>query len=80
MPQLDGALFLKRLRQFDAEQPVIILTSDSDQLLEAELAMLGANAFVRKDDDLRVLLAWCHSLWQRAEKRDREFPGGPDYL
>ncbi len=65
MPQMDGASFLKHLRDRSISTPVVMLTSDDDQLLEAELALLGADAFVRKQEDPRILLAWCNNLVNR---------------
>ncbi|MFN8390274.1 MAG: response regulator [Bdellovibrionota bacterium] len=62
MPSMDGPAFVHELRKTDRSTPVCMLTSDSDQLLEAELALLGANAYVRKQDDPRVLVAWLQNL------------------
>lgn len=62
MPNCDGPEFLKRFRRKQTGLPVLMLTSDDNKLLEAELALLGANAFVRKQDDPRILLAWCNNL------------------
>jgi CheY-like chemotaxis protein len=62
MPELDGVNFVSALRSSGSGIPVCMLTSDEDQLLEAELALLGANAYVRKREDPRVLLAWIHNL------------------
>ncbi len=65
MPHMDGGSFLKQFKSLGIETPVLMLTSDDDKLLEAELAMLGADAFVRKQEDPRILLAWCNNLVQR---------------
>jgi len=66
MPQMDGGSFLKALRELRKRLPVLMLTSDDDRLLEAELALLGADAFVRKQEDPKVLLAWCNNLLARS--------------
>jgi len=65
MPVMDGPTFLKALRKSGYEVPTLMLTSDDDKLLEAELVMLGAEAFVRKQQDPRILLAWCNNLLSR---------------
>lgn len=62
MPVVDGRLLLERLRKLQINTPAIMLTSDEDQLLEADLILLGANAYVRKSEDPRVLLAWVQNL------------------
>jgi two-component system, chemotaxis family, chemotaxis protein CheY len=62
MPRIDGVTLLRTIRELGITTPVLMLTSDDDQLLEAELALLGANAFVRKHEDPRILLAWCNNL------------------
>jgi CheY-like chemotaxis protein len=72
MPNCDGPEFLKRFRKKQTGLPVLMLTSDDNKLLEAELALLGANAFVRKQDDPRILLAWCNNL--TSENMEDELP------
>jgi len=66
MPEMDGGSFLKAIRNEAFTMPVLMLTSDDDRLLEAELALLGADAFVRKQEDPRILLAWCNNLVARS--------------
>ena len=68
MPHMDGGTFLKQFKSMGLETPVLMLTSDDDKLLEAELALIGADAFVRKQEDPRILLAWCNNLVQRHVK------------
>ncbi|MBL7661703.1 response regulator [bacterium] len=65
MPNLDGPKFLHELRQGFPDLPVIMLTSDMNSLIEAELALLGADAFVRKQEDPKILLAWAKNLLLR---------------
>ena len=65
MPNMDGVSFLKSFRDAGFATPVLMLTSDQDSLLEAELACLGADAYIRKQEDPRVLLAWCNNLVSR---------------
>lgn len=62
MPRMDGGAFLSKIKEQYQRIPVLMITSDDDDLLEVELADLGADAFVRKQENLRVLLAWCKNL------------------
>lgn len=62
MPQCDGPQLVRTLYSEGSTLPILMLTSDEDVLLEAELAGLGAAAFVRKQSDPRILLAWCYNL------------------
>jgi CheY-like chemotaxis protein len=62
MPTMDGVTFLQNLRKTLPLLPVLMLTSDEDDLLQVELVELGANAFVRKQDDIKILIAWCNNL------------------
>jgi CheY-like chemotaxis protein len=65
MPRADGAMFLRQLRYMGSKLPVLMVTSDEDRLLEMELVELGADAYVRKQEDIGVLLAWCKNLSSR---------------
>lgn len=64
MPGLDGASFIRRIRLDSALRrvPCILLTADQGE--QAELGALdsGADAFVHKSDDLRVLVARVKAL------------------
>lgn len=62
MPNCDGVSFVKKMKSKLGQVPILMLTSDDDSLLEAELALLGISAFVRKNEDPRVLLAWVNNL------------------
>ena len=68
MPRMDGPTFLRKLRAAKISTPVLMLTSDDEPLLQAELAMMGADSFVRKQEDPRVLLAWCKNLVARRDR------------
>ena len=68
MPNMDGVEFLKSIKELSNVAPILMLTSDENSLLQAELALLGADAFVRKQDDPRVLLAWCFNLLARGKQ------------
>lgn len=72
LPATDGGDFLQLLRKHNIGIPVILLTSDEDEGLEAELVSRGADAFLRKHEDVRVLLAWCKNLLLRGAMRKAE--------
>ncbi len=74
MPGMDGVTFLRELRAAHPGIPVIMLTSDEERLLEAELALLGADAFVRKQEDPKILLAWCINLLTRRSRFRENVP------
>lgn len=69
MPNMDGEIFLQELRRRGLGLPVLMLTSDEETLLEAELALLGADAFVRKQEDPRLLIAWVNNLVKRRQQQ-----------
>lgn len=60
MPTVNGVEFVPRLRRIagHATTPLIMLTSDGDVALEIDLIAQGADAFVRKFHDPRLL--WVH--------------------
>ena len=72
MPKLDGPSFIAELRNLGFKLPIIILTSDDNHLIEAEVALLGADAFVRKDEDPRILLAWCRNLASKYSRKEEK--------
>ena len=57
MPEMNGKEFIKKLREDYrwANIPVIVLTSDDDVEAEVTLLSLGADAFISKSKDPRVL-------------------------
>ncbi len=60
MPTMNGIDFLNQLRadSTTAMMPVLILTNDQDQEREVQCIDLGADAFIHKQDDPRLL--WAH--------------------
>jgi len=70
MPVMNGFEFVKRLRAEAGWQnvPVVMLTSDND--VETELRLLGdgADAFIAKNEDPRVLCLHVKRLLQRAQR------------
>ena len=73
MPQLDGVEFLSQLRDGLILIPVMMLTSDEDPKLEAELAALGCDHFLRKQEHPDVFVAWVKNL----HARTADHPRGP---
>lgn len=69
MPEMDGVVFVRTLRRRGRESALLVLTSDEDPLREAELILLGIDAFVRKNADPQILLAWCQNLLARENQR-----------
>jgi DNA-binding response OmpR family regulator len=65
MPQMTGVELLRELREQGVIGPVVMLTSDENPELEVELAGLGCDAFIRKQQKPEVLLAWVKNLMER---------------
>ena len=55
MPDLDGVSVLKEIRAVDLEQPVIVLTLDSNPKTEQHVRALGGNEFVLKSSSMHLL-------------------------
>lgn len=70
MPRMNGFDFLKRLRSDPSFQrlPVIMLTSDNDIETEVKILGEGADAFVAKNKDPRILCAHIKRLLERIAK------------
>lgn len=66
MPNMDGGSFLAKIVTEQPDTPVLMLTSDDDFELQAELAELGAWAFVKKQDNPQVLLSWVKNCLRRS--------------
>ncbi len=56
LPGLDGIEVLKRIRATDLEQPVIVLTGDTNPDTERQVRALGVNEFIIKGQSLQGLL------------------------
>lgn len=65
MPILNGPEFVKKMRNFGAATPILMLTSDEDSSTEIMLAEIGADACVKKSEDPQVLVAWCKRLTRK---------------
>ena len=55
MPELDGVTVLKQIRNADPEQPVIVLTADSNPETEQQVRALGVNEFVLRSSSMHFL-------------------------
>jgi DNA-binding NarL/FixJ family response regulator len=55
MPELDGVSVLKEIRAVDLEQPVIVLTLDSNPTTEQQVRAIGGNEFVLKSSSMHLL-------------------------
>ncbi len=58
MPGIDGATVIRRIRQDAAlrRTPCLLLTASEDRRNEVKALEAGADAYVRKEDDLQVIL------------------------
>ena len=55
MPELDGVTVLKQIRGVDLNQPVVILTGDSNPETERQVRALGVSEFILKGSSLHLL-------------------------
>jgi two-component system NtrC family sensor kinase len=78
MPGMDGATVIRRLRLDAALRglPCLLLTASDEQGVELRALDAGADAFVRKEDDMDVILARFAAMLRTA----RTEPGGASSL
>jgi two-component system response regulator ChvI len=69
MPRMDGLELLRRLRQANAELPVIFLTSKDEEIDELMGLNAGADDYIRKPFSQRLLLERVRAVLRRAEGR-----------
>jgi two-component system response regulator ChvI len=69
MPRMDGLELLRRLRQGNAELPVIFLTSKDEEIDELMGLNAGADDYIRKPFSQRLLLERVRAVLRRAEGR-----------
>lgn len=71
MPTMNGFEFLRRLREIReyTATPVVMLTSDDDVETELKLITDGADAFIPKNQDPRILCAHVTRLLARAQSQ-----------
>jgi two-component system response regulator ChvI len=67
MPRMDGLELLRRLRQANAELPVIFLTSKDEEIDELMGLNAGADDYIRKPFSQRLLLERVRAVLRRAE-------------
>src|SRR6204780_5227121 len=69
MPRMDGLELLRRLRQAQADLPVIFLTSKDEEIDELMGLNAGADDYIRKPFSQRLLLERVRAVLRRAEGR-----------
>lgn len=67
MPVMDGRTFLAEIRRRSISTPVVMLTADEEDELQAEAAVGGADAFIEKRRSPQVMLAWIQNALARSE-------------
>ena len=55
MPQPDGVAVLKEIRRLDLQQPVVVLTGDTDPETERQVRAIGVSEFIEKGASLHLL-------------------------
>ncbi len=70
MPGMDGAQVLERIRKDSRTRsiPVLVLTAADTEEIELRLITIGANDFVSKTADSRLILARIHNLLEGLDK------------
>jgi DNA-binding response OmpR family regulator len=74
LPGIDGATVIRRLRLDAALRgtPVLLLTASEDEGAELRALDAGADAFVRKEDDVSIILARIAAVMRTAKSRAEE--------
>jgi DNA-binding response OmpR family regulator len=82
LPGIDGASVIRRVRLDAAlrRTPCILLTASTDLAAETRALEAGADAFIRKDDELELLLARLSAVLRNAETADAEELASPSLL
>jgi DNA-binding response OmpR family regulator len=65
MPSIDGLTFLRRLRGYAKDTPVIVMTAHLDESLEAEVSEVGVYALLPKPAFPDVIIAKAQAALQR---------------
>jgi two-component system, NtrC family, sensor kinase len=73
LPGIDGPTVIRRTRLDAAlrDVPCVLLTGSTDRHLELDVLDAGADAFVRKDEDITVLLAKVAAILRQHDGQDR---------
>src|SRR5580658_10723614 len=77
MPRMDGLELLRRLRQAQADLPVIFLTSKDEEIDELMGLNAGADDYIRKPFSQRLLLERVRAVLRRAEVKPAAAGGEP---
>ena len=77
MPRMDGLELLRRLRQNEADLPVIFLTSKDEEIDELMGLNAGADDYIRKPFSQRLLLERVRAVLRRAEGKTLPVNGEP---
>ncbi len=74
MPDMDGATLIRRVRLDAATRglPCVLLTASEDRGAQVRALDAGADAFVRKDDDMDLILARIAAVMRRYADRPPE--------
>lgn len=74
MPRMDGLELMWELRDAArwADLPIIVVTGEQDEILETQIMEEGADDYVRKPIDPRLLLARVESTLRRSELRSSD--------
>ena len=75
MPRMDGLELLRRLRQAQANLPVIFLTSKDEEIDELMGLNAGADDYIRKPFSQRLLLERVRAVLRRSDAKG--IPGAP---
>src|SRR5476649_313043 len=78
MPRMDGLELLRRLRQGNADLPVIFLTSKDEEIDELMGLNAGADDYIRKPFSQRLLLERVKAVLRRAEGNKSGAVAGAD--
>ena len=76
MPRMDGLELLRRLRQANAQLPVIFLTSKDEEIDELMGLNAGADDYIRKPFSQRLLLERVRAVLRRADSSVRRLLPG----
>lgn len=75
MPKLDGFSLARRIRETDADQPIIFLTARSQKTDVVTGLKLGADDYLTKPFDSEELLLRIDAILKRSNGRARQQPG-----
>jgi CheY-like chemotaxis protein len=68
---MDGLELVDKLKEILPDLPVVILSGDCRPEVKETLVQSGVSAFVQKQEDPRILMAWCNTLIEQKENESR---------